>query len=74
MGRLRNSKTNNILKANIIGHGYLGVCVSLGSKNNYKMIRIHRAVAETFIPNPNNLPQVNHKDGNKLNNMVSNLE
>ena len=74
LGRLRNAKTHKILKANKIGRGYLGVCVSLGSRNNHKMIRIHRAVAESFIPNPNNLPQVNHKDGNKLNNCVDNLE
>lgn len=39
-----------------------------------KTMKIHRLVAITFIPNPNNLPQINHKDENKLNNNVENLE
>ncbi len=49
--------------------GYLRT--SLGYGNTFK---IHRLVAEAFIPNPDKKKEVNHKDGNKLNNNVSNLE
>ena len=51
---------------------YLRVRVRIHNKS--KWIAVHRLVAEAFIPNPNNLPQVNHIDGNKDNNHVSNLE
>ena len=48
--------------------------VNLCKNNQQKACRVHRLIALTFIPNPNNLPCVNHLDCNKLNNNVSNLE
>ena len=48
--------------------------VLLSENGRTSTARVHRLIAETFIPNPNNLRDVNHKDGNKLNNDVSNLE
>ena len=52
--------------------GYLSVVLSCNGKLHLK--KIHRLVAEAFIPNPDNLPQVNHKDEDKTNNRVDNLE
>lgn len=51
--------------------GYLLIGLS---NNGKKWYLVHRLVAQAFIPNPNNLPQVNHKDENKQNNCVQNLE
>ena len=58
-------------------HGYLGVMLygKGGHKTRgFKTFSIHRLVAEAFIPNPDGLPEVNHKDENKQNNTVDNLE
>lgn len=52
--------------------GYL--LVDLRKDNKRYLKCVHRLVAETFIPNPENKAQVNHKDGNKLNNNIENLE
>ena len=52
--------------------GYL--TTSLCKNGKMKTIKVHRAVAIAFIPNPDNKPEVNHKDGDKTNNCVSNLE
>lgn len=53
---------------------YPTVHLSLGSASNRKRVTIHRLVALAFIPNPDNLPQVNHKDENPCNNRADNLE
>lgn len=69
-GEVKNKKTGRTLKPWLNKVGYW--VVRLGSKSpNYS---IHRMVALTFISNPENKQYVNHKDGNKLNNYVNNLE
>lgn len=73
-GKIRNAKTQKIYKTFVNKNGYEQICVSLGHRNRKKVFRVHRAILETFMPNPENKPEVNHKDGNKLNNHVSNLE
>jgi hypothetical protein len=62
------------------------VAVHFNKRNGYIMLTLrdkdeksnkvylHRILAEAFIPNPENKPQINHKDGNKLNNSIDNLE
>lgn len=55
-----------------INHGYKRVMLFIHGKKIHK--RVHRLVAEAFIPNPNNLPVCHHKDSDKTNNNVTNLE
>ena len=50
---------------------YLFVCLS--KENKHKSLPVHRLIAKTFIPNPNNKPQIDHIDGDKTNNRVDNL-
>lgn len=79
------SNTGKIRSNNYLGHGsqkelmlakdkkgYLRVRIYIGGLR--KTIKVHRAVAIAFIPNPENKPEVNHKDGDKANNCVDNLE
>ena len=72
LGNVRNVKTKHILKPNYSNKGY--ACLYLMKNHKSKKIRVHRLVAKMFIPNPGNLPQANHKDENKSNNYVENLE
>lgn len=61
-----------LLKPYLNPDGYL--IVDLRDGENRKQVKVHRLVAQAFIPNPDNLATVNHKDENKINNDVSNLE
>ncbi len=74
--RVKNPKTGRILKQfNNKSTGYLCLGVKPnGREGKCICIRVHRAFAETWIPNPDRLPCVNHKDGVKTNNTFENLE
>ena len=71
-GNVFNTNTNKMLSGSIGQHGYK--YYRLSKNNKKKIFYAHRLVAEAFLENKDNLPVVNHKDGNKLNNNLDNLE
>lgn len=71
-GRVKNYKRRLVLKQRLSVWGYPVVCLWDGSKKHTMVV--HRMVAKAFIKNPENRSDVNHKDCNKTNNFVKNLE
>jgi hypothetical protein len=71
-GNIRNNKTNKLLKPSLNSSGYYRYTLI----HNFKRTTVsaHRIVAETFLDNPENKPTVNHKDRNRINNNLENLE
>ena len=72
LGKIKNKTTDRIRKTSINNKGYEQFIVYIDKKP--KTFYVHRVVANNFLENFNNLPEVNHKDENKLNNCVDNLE
>lgn len=71
-GKVWTTKYNRYLRPFVTNRGYLRI--GLNKDKVIKTVGVHRLVAEAFIPNPGNLPCVDHIDGNKLNNNVENLQ
>ena len=73
-GVVRNVKSKKIVKGYVEKNGYVRIKFENKCLGGIVRTTIHRLVAEAFIPNPNNLPEVNHIDRNRANNCVENLE
>lgn len=71
-GRIYSTKSKKLLKTPVGKRGYPNCNIMINSKQ--KLVTIHRLVANHFISNPDNKPQVNHIDGDKTNNNITNLE
>lgn len=74
IGRIKNAKNGKIRKLVLNTQGYYSFNGTFGSRENKKTIKVHKAVAETFISNTEKKPIINHIDGNRLNNDSENLE
>ena len=73
-GKIFSTLSNKELKYDRSCRGYCKVKLMDRRLGRFIALQVHRIVATQFIPNPRNLPEVNHKDGNKINNSIYNLE
>ncbi len=71
-GEVFNKRRGKLAKTCVESSGYVKIGLYMDGKTYSRSV--HRLVAEAFIPNPEGLPQVHHKDGDKANNTVTNLE
>lgn len=74
LGRVRNTMTGRMLTLGNHFRGYKQIHLFRRKPLRPKTVKVHRLVAQAFLPNPGNLPEVNHKDCDKTNNAVTNLE
>ena len=70
----KNTGREQIMKPAADHKGYLRTALVMGAEKKLTTVKVHRVVAQAFLLNPDNLSQVNHKNGDKSNNSVSNLE
>lgn len=73
-GVLRNVKSKRVIRGYVEANGYVRVKLENKSLGSVVRTTIHRLVAEAFVPNPLNLPEVNHKNSNRSDNRAENLE
>lgn len=73
-GLIRNRLTKKVLSPCNVEGGYSQVRLSLGSREKYKVLRVHRLIATAWLENPNNKATVNHKNRDKFDNRLENLE
>ena len=74
LGIVRSLLTGKIMKPYVTKFGYARVNLRIAHSRDYKSYFVHRLVASAFLENKDNLAEVNHKDCNRLNNKVDNLE
>jgi len=72
--KLKSKKTGHVIVPSVSKRGYWAVSVHFNGRLDTAFKTMHRMIAMAFIPNPDRLPWINHKDGNPLNNDISNLE